>query len=59
MTNPTPPPSEDTSATNEQTSFAPLPTARTKALRAFLPWQILRFIAINMKMFRMIRMPHE
>jgi hypothetical protein len=40
-------------------SFAPLPTPRTKALRTFLPWQIYRFILINIKMFEMISKSHE
>jgi hypothetical protein len=44
---------------DERTSDAPLPTPMTKAMRTFLPWQILRFIVINVKMLRMIRMPHN
>jgi hypothetical protein len=40
-------------------SYAPLPTPRTKALRTFLPWQIYRFILINIKMFEMITKSHE
>ena len=49
--NPDPPQSEE--------SFAPQPTPRTKALRTFLPWQIYRFILINIKMFEMISKSHE
>ncbi len=39
--------------------FAPQPTPRTKALRTFVPWQIVRFILINIKMFEMISKSHE
>ena len=42
-----------------EASYAPLPTSRTKALRTFLPWQIFRFILINIKMFEMISKSHE
>ncbi|MGB8267168.1 MAG: hypothetical protein WCE44_12625 [Candidatus Velthaea sp.] len=40
-------------------SYVPLPTPHTKALRTFLPWQIYRFILINVKMFEMITKSHE
>lgn len=49
----------DVPASREDESFAPSPTPRTKALRTFLPWQVLRFIAINIKMFQMITKSHE
>jgi hypothetical protein len=44
---------------DEAAEYVPLPTPRTKSLRTFLPWQIFRFIMINVKMFRMIRMSHD
>jgi hypothetical protein len=50
---------EEIPASKEDESFAPSPTPRTKALRTFLPWQILRFFAINIKMFQMITKSHE
>ena len=36
----------------------PVPTPRTRFLRTFVPWQILRFIAINLRMLRMIGLSH-
>jgi hypothetical protein len=36
----------------------PVPTPRTQFLRRFVPWQILRFIAINLRMLRMIGLSH-
>ncbi|MEZ4238728.1 MAG: hypothetical protein R3F59_21770 [Myxococcota bacterium] len=38
--------------------LGPVPTARTRFLRGFLPWQLLRFLAINLRMLRMIRLSH-
>jgi len=31
-----------------------IPTKRTIFLRSFIPWQIFRFIVINLKMLRMM-----
>lgn len=39
--------------------FAPVPTARTRAMRTFIPWQLLRFVVINLKMLRMIGKSHH
>ena len=36
----------------------PLPTARTRFYRTFVPWQLLRFVAINLRMLRMIGLSH-
>jgi hypothetical protein len=38
----------------EQTYFVPTPSRWTVRLRTFLPWQLVRFIWINLKMVRMI-----
>jgi hypothetical protein len=43
----------------DQRFFVPAPTARTRALRTFIPWQIWRFIVINLRMFRMIAKSHS
>ncbi len=42
-----------------EASYIPVATARTRALRTFLPWQFLRFLAINVRMFRMIARSHD
>ena len=42
-----------------QAFFATQPTALTRFLRTFVPWQIWRFIAINLKMVRVIRKSHH
>ena len=42
-----------------QAFFATKPTAFTRFLRTFMPWQILRFIVINLKMVRVIRKSHH
>jgi hypothetical protein len=40
-------------------SYIPVATARTRAMRTFLPWQFLRFLAINLRMLRMIAKSHD
>ena len=37
---------------------APMPTRETRFLRWFLPFQLLRFVWINLKMLRMIQLSH-
>ncbi len=44
---------------NEQTSYVTRPTGRTLFLRTFLPWQLWRFAAINLKMIGIIRRSHR
>jgi len=39
--------------------YATKPTAITIFLRTFLPWQIWRFIQINLKMLVVIRRSHK
>ena len=38
--------------------YATKPTRFTVFLRTFLPWQIIRFALINLKMLRIIRRSH-
>lgn len=37
---------------------APVPTASTLWWRRFLPWQLLRFVVVNVRMLRMIGLSH-
>ena len=46
------------SAPNVDADFAPAPTRLTVALRTFIPWQLWRFVAINVRMLRMIAKSH-
>jgi hypothetical protein len=39
--------------------YIPTPTATTQFFRTFLPWQVLRFAWINLKMVRMISIGHH
>ena len=36
-----------------------VPTAFTRAMRVFWPWQLIRFAVINLRMLRMIAMSHH
>jgi hypothetical protein len=38
----------------DQSYFVPTPSRWTVFLRTFLPWQLVRFVWINLKMIRMI-----
>lgn len=40
-------------------SYVTNPTRWTLFLRTFLPWQLWRFIAINLKMIEIIRRSHR
>ncbi|MCC6929973.1 MAG: hypothetical protein IT359_13405 [Gemmatimonadaceae bacterium] len=53
------PSSRQAPAPYTEESYVPVATRRTRALRTFLPWQLLRFIAINLKMLRMIAKSHQ
>ena len=44
---------------NESIARAPLPTEKTMRMRKSLPIQVVRFIAINLKMIKMIRKGHH
>jgi hypothetical protein len=39
--------------------FAPRPSALTLFFRTFLPWQLVRFVWVNVKMIRMIGKAHS
>ncbi|MBP1636018.1 MAG: hypothetical protein H6Q10_2592 [Acidobacteria bacterium] len=39
--------------------YATRPTRGTLFWRTFLPWQLVRFAAINLKMLRIIRKSHH
>jgi hypothetical protein len=39
--------------------FAPRPSALTLFFRTFVPWQLVRFVWINVKMIRMIGKAHS
>ena len=40
------------------TPDAALPTRATVFMRTFVPWQLVRFAVINLKMLRLIRRSH-
>ncbi len=42
-----------------EASYAPRPTRMTLFFRTFVPWQLLRFVAINLKMLRIIAKSHR
>jgi hypothetical protein len=42
-----------------QAFFATQPTAWTRFLRTSIPWQMFRFLAINLKMVRIILKSHH
>jgi hypothetical protein len=44
---------------SEKTNYVTRPTRRTLFLRTFLPWQLWRFLAINLKMVGIIRRSHR
>lgn len=48
-----------TPAPIEDGHLAPRPTKRTLALRTFIPWQVLRFIVINLRMMVIISKSHD
>ena len=39
--------------------FAPRPSALTLFFRTFVPWQLVRFVWVNVKMIRMIGKSHS
>ena len=49
----------ETTSADTQHLYAPLPTARTRWLRTFLPWQMVRFAIINARMLRLIWRGHH
>jgi hypothetical protein len=43
----------------KESFFATKPTGFTRFMRTFIPWQIVRFAAINLKMLRLIVRSHH
>ncbi len=43
----------------QESFFAMKPTRFTVFMRTFLPWQLVRFVIINLKMFTIIRRNHH
>jgi hypothetical protein len=39
--------------------YATKPTAFTVTMRTFFPWQVWRFIRINLRMFSILRRSHK
>lgn len=52
-------PAAVTPAPIEDGHLAPRPTRRTVAMRTFIPWQIVRFIVINLRMMVIITKSHD
>ncbi len=50
---------DDTTPVDAQHLSAPVPTARTRWLRTFVPWQMMRFAIINTRMLRLIWRGHH
>lgn len=55
---PTRRPADPPPAPYTEASYIPVATPRTRALRTFIPWQLWRFIVINVRMLRMIAKSH-
>lgn len=43
---------------NQPAAYATLPTPFTRFLRTFLPYQACRFIALNLRMIRLVASSH-
>lgn len=43
----------------EQAYFPPVPTGFTRFMRTFLPWQLIRFAIINLKMLIVVSKSHK
>jgi hypothetical protein len=44
---------------DEKLRYVTKPTRSTVFMRTFLPWQLWRFLAINLKMIGIIRLSHR
>jgi hypothetical protein len=44
---------------DEKLRYVTTPTRRTVFMRTFLPWQLWRFMVINLKMINIIRQGHR
>lgn len=56
MTDPRP---DDQPGRTKESFFATKPTAFTRFMRTFIPWQLVRFAVINLKMLRIITRSHQ
>ena len=43
----------------QQAYYPPKPTSLTCFMRKFLPWQLVRFAVINLKMIKLMRNSHH
>lgn len=43
----------------ESSFYATKPTKKTRWLRTFFPFQVLRFLSLNVRMVKMIKMSHK
>ncbi len=43
----------------QQAYYPPVPTAFTQYLRTSMPWQLIRFLAINLKMLKIMTRSKE
>jgi hypothetical protein len=46
-------------ATDDQFAAVALPTPWTIRMRTFIPWQLVRFLVINLRMLRVIARGHH
>lgn len=46
-------------ARDDQFAAVAVPTGRTIGLRTFIPWQLVRFLVINLRMLRIISRGHH
>lgn len=43
----------------QQAYYPPTPTAFTRAMRTSLPWQVVRFVVINLKILTLMTKSHH
>lgn len=43
----------------QQSYYPPVPTAATRFMRQFIPWQFIRFWVINFKIFKLLMKSHR
>ena len=56
---PTPRPARPSDVTATKQFYVTRPTKTTVFMRTFLPWQLWRFVVINLKMVGVIRRSHR
>jgi hypothetical protein len=49
----------DQPSRTKESFFATKPTRFTRFMRTFIPWQMVRFAVINLKMLRIIARSHQ